>query len=51
MKQGRNLTVKESIYIKSLKLKPENWLLSKKLSREWHVINRKSGKLRVVQAP
>ena len=51
MKRGRKLTVKECIHVKSFRLKPENWLIFKKLCNEWHLVHRESGKPRVIPAP
>ncbi|MGN4124863.1 DUF6906 family protein [Lysinibacillus sphaericus] len=51
MKQGRNLTVKECIYVKSFRLNPDNWLLSKKLQDEWSIVHRLTGRPRVIPAP
>lgn len=51
MKRGRKLTVAESNHVKSYRLTPANWLICKKLYDEWHLINRTSGKPRVIPAP
>ncbi|MFJ7662983.1 DUF6906 family protein [Lysinibacillus sp. NPDC097162] len=51
MKQGRNLTRQQKIYLKSLRLNPDNWLISKKLKNKWLIIHRITGKLRSIPAP
>ncbi|MED3799339.1 hypothetical protein P4604_18345 [Lysinibacillus capsici] len=51
MKQGKNLTRKESDYVKSFRLNPNNWMLSKKLLDEWLIVHRESGRARKIPAP
>lgn len=51
MKRGRKLTVAESNHVKSFRLNPVNWLISKKLSDEWHIVHRQTGRLRIIPAP
>lgn len=51
MKQGLSLTRKQKIHIASLRLNPDNWLISKKLPNSWLLIHRKTGKPRTIKAP
>lgn len=51
VKQGKKLTVRQAEHLKSLKLNPENWLISKKLPHQWTIVNRSSGKPRTIPAP
>jgi len=51
MKQGRKLNVKECNHVKSFRLNPANWLISKKLVNEWTIVHRLTGKPRTIPAP
>ncbi len=51
VKQGLSLTRKQKIHIASLRLNPDNWLISKKLPNSWLLIHRKTGKPRTIKAP
>ncbi|WP_173426023.1 DUF6906 family protein [Bacillus sp. OxB-1] len=51
MKRGRKPSVAECNHIKSFKLAPANWLISKKMTDEWLIVHRESGKPRVIPAP
>lgn len=51
MKRGRDLTVNESNYVKSFRLNPTNWLISKKQVDAWTIVHRLTGKPRVIPAP
>ncbi|MEK4255448.1 DUF6906 family protein [Ureibacillus sp. FSL K6-2830] len=51
MKRGRKLTVNESKYIKTFRLNPNNWLISKKMSDQWLLINRYTNRTRIIPAP
>ncbi|MGE7915309.1 DUF6906 family protein [Lysinibacillus xylanilyticus] len=51
MKRGLKLTVNESNHVKSFRLNPANWLISKKLLDEWTIVHRLTGKPRIIPAP
>lgn len=46
MKNGKNPTLKQKKFIRSHKLRCENWLVSKDTSEKMVLINRKTGKPR-----
>ncbi|WP_161785229.1 DUF6906 family protein [Brevibacillus borstelensis] len=47
----RSLQLKEKKLLKQLapKLQPDNWLIIKKLPKAWHLENKESGKIRIVE--
>lgn len=51
MKHGKNLTVRESNYVKSFRMNPANWLLCKKMADEWELVHRETGRKRTIVAP
>lgn len=51
MKNGKRLTKKEKIHISTYKLNPENWLMVKKMSDMWIIVNKISNKTRQIPAP
>lgn len=51
MKQPRNLTRQQKIYIASFRLNPDNWLISKKLVDKWLIVHRLTGRTRIIPAP
>lgn len=53
MKNAKRLTKNEKIHLSSLRqrLKPDNWLISKKLVDKWLIVNRETGKSRWIPAP
>lgn len=50
MKQGRNLKKQEKIHVKSMRLNPNNWLISKKLLDTWLIVHRETGRSRTIPA-
>ncbi|WP_445683081.1 DUF6906 family protein [Solibacillus sp. FSL H8-0538] len=51
MKQGRKPSVNERNYIKSFRLNPSNWFISKKKSDEWLIMHRELGRTRTIPSP
>lgn len=51
MKNGKKPTVRETQHIKSMRLNPSNWLISKKTSTFWLIVHRESGNVREIPAP
>ena len=51
MKRGRKLTVAESNHVKTKRLNPANWLICKKMTDAWVILNRETGKPRTIAAP
>ncbi len=51
VKQGRNLTRQQKIYIASFRFNPNNWLISKKEADRWLIIHRETGRSRTIPAP
>ncbi|MBW3491812.1 hypothetical protein [Bacillus sp. FDAARGOS_1420] len=48
MKNGKNPTKRERIYIKSYDLNPDNWLIFKKVSNELHLVHRYTNTTKVI---
>jgi hypothetical protein len=46
MKQGKRPTRKQKLVLKAARLNPENWLVTKNLQGELHLVHRESGKER-----
>lgn len=44
--RAKRLTLKEKKHIGSIDLRPENWLMHKRLENEWILVNKNSGKSR-----
>lgn len=51
LKRPRNLTRQEKEYLKSFRLNPFNWLISKKLTESWLIVHRETGRSRTIPAP
>lgn len=51
MKNGKNPSVRERNHIKSQRLNPFNWFISKKMADKWLLIHRESGRTRTIPAP
>lgn len=51
MKNGKNPTRREKQHLQSLRLNGNNWLIVKKMSGEWLIIHRETGRTRKVIAP
>ena len=51
MKNPKRLSKKEKIYLKSLCLDFDNWLISKKTMDKWLIVHRETGRLREIPAP
>lgn len=51
MKNGKRLTRKEKEYVKSFRLNPENWLISKKTTDMWLIVHRETGTARELPSP
>jgi len=51
MKNGKKPTVRECEHIKSCRLNPFNWFVSKKGMDKWLLIHRESGRTRLIPAP
>jgi hypothetical protein len=50
MKNGKKPNRQQQVVIKSSGLNPDNWLICKKLSTEYHLVHRDSGKKQVIKA-
>jgi hypothetical protein len=50
LKNGKKPNRQQQVIIKSNGLNPHEWLIYKKLAKEYHLINRKSGKKQVIKA-
>lgn len=48
LKQGKKPTNKQRELIKAAGLKADNWLVSKNLQHELHIVNRQSGNAKVI---
>ncbi|WP_209121552.1 hypothetical protein [Alkalihalobacillus sp. BA299] len=48
MKNGKAPTKKQKIAIKEVGLNPNNWLVSKNLQEELHIVHRETGRLKVI---
>ena len=51
MKNGKNLTRNEKVYISTFRLQPANWLISKKTSKNWLLVHRNTGTVKMIPAP
>ncbi|AFQ27236.1 hypothetical protein P4493_22385 [Bacillus thuringiensis] len=48
MKNGKKLTKREKMHLKSYKLNPESWLIFKKVDGELHLVHRHTNSIRVI---
>lgn len=48
MKNGKKLTKREKIHVKSYSLTPENWLVFKKGNEQMHLVHRYTNKKRII---
>lgn len=48
MKNGKKLTKREKMHIKSFSLNPENWLVFKKVDGEMHLVHRYTDTKRII---
>ncbi|AGE80864.1 MULTISPECIES: DUF6906 family protein [Bacillus cereus group] len=48
MKNGKKLTKREKMHLKSYKLNPDNWLIFKKVDGELHLVHRHTNSIRVI---
>jgi len=48
MKHGKRPTKKQKMFLKKFKLNPENWLIVKDCSQSFEIVNRVSGKRRIL---
>lgn len=48
LKQGKKPTNKQKAIIKQAGLRPDNWLVTKNLQHELHIVNRTSNKERII---
>ena len=51
MKNGKNPSRNEKMHIVTFRLKPTNWLISKKMADAWLIVHRESGRARTIPAP
>lgn len=51
MKNGKRLKVSERLYLESINLNPEEWLISKKTSEFWLIIHRMNGQVEKIPVP
>jgi len=49
MKQGKNPTRRQQLILLRCRLKPDDWLVTKFLIDEMHVVNRESDKAKVIR--
>jgi hypothetical protein len=49
MKSGKRPTRKQKDAIRSVRLNPDNWLVTKNLSEELHLVHRYTNKPRVIK--
>lgn len=49
MKHGKRITLRQRKLIKAAGLNPDNWLVTKRLSNELHIVHKLNGKERVVK--
>lgn len=50
MKNGKCPTRRQKDAISSIKLNPDNWLVSKATAGKLHIVHRDSGKIRIISA-
>lgn len=50
MKKGRKPSVRESNHIRTFRLNPANWFISKKMTDEWLIVHRLTGTQRTIPA-
>ncbi|MEB9377023.1 hypothetical protein P4J09_02950 [Bacillus cereus] len=48
MKNGKKLTKREKVHLKSYSLNPDNWLVFKKAGGELHLVHRYTNTTRVI---
>ncbi|EJR41377.1 MULTISPECIES: DUF6906 family protein [Bacillus] len=48
MKNGKRLTKREKMHLKSYSLNPDNWLVFKKTDGEMHLVHRYTSATRVI---
>ncbi|HDR3902013.1 DUF6906 family protein [Bacillus cereus] len=48
MKNGKKLTKREKMHLKSYRLNPESWLIFKKVDGELHLVHRHTNSIRVI---
>jgi len=48
MKQGKNPTKRENMFIKSHDLNPDEWLIYKKIDKELHLVHRDTKATQVI---
>jgi hypothetical protein len=48
VKHGKNPTLKQKLAIQACKLNPENWLVYQIEAGQLHIVNRISGKTRII---
>lgn len=51
VKNGKRLTLNERKYLESLGLAVENWLITKKLADQWHLVHKLTGQEKIITAP
>ena len=51
MKNGKRLNRRDKAHLEAYKLNPDNWLLAKRCSDMWLLVNKISGKTREIPAP
>jgi len=49
MKHGKNPTAKQKAAMKKYRLNPDNWLVTKSLLTELHIVSRETGRARVLK--
>lgn len=51
MKNGKRLSKREHLYLQSINLNSENWLISKRTSDVWLLVHRFTNKTKAIPAP
>lgn len=51
MKNPKKLTFKEHLYLQTINLNSDNWLISKKTSAKWTMVHKYTGQVKEVYAP
>lgn len=51
MKNPKRLTVAERLYLESINLNSDNWLISKKSNDGWLIVHKLTGRSRTIPVP